>query len=391
MDVYLFIDSKDIRNYLQKIKYEFTVPETAFLIYMSRRATLNEKLDAWQEIIDTMPDCSMGERINMGKISSFHRFLTEYIALLKNLLDTFYKSEKAVYTYSFYEKEGNWTESVKDFEWVEEGKVFSDYQTAFSHLKKNYLQDSFERLRFIKQYFSEEEDESGKKLTLEMNHDLELLSVDEQGVLNDSQTDLFLTFEGMWFAFPTPFRRGDILINPFLSKKPFVLHDIRTWGSKEMLANGYAKEDGLVKNADRTIERLMKNGDTSDMNYSGCYIGEDARNGFYIFSEVFWNYLYLERYTQPLKGEQRALAALASYHSPDREERIGEDLLSNSVHYFFMEEQCRRNRKLIEREYTSEGKKLAGLEVSDLTEGKRFSKWKKSKEIQEKDKNKNED
>lgn len=36
MNIYQFIDSKDIRNYLQDIKYKFTVPETAFLIYMSR-------------------------------------------------------------------------------------------------------------------------------------------------------------------------------------------------------------------------------------------------------------------------------------------------------------------------------------------------------------------
>ena len=59
MDIYQFIDSKDIRNYLLEIKYEFTVPEVAFLIYMSRRAALNKKFAAWQTIIDTMPDCSM--------------------------------------------------------------------------------------------------------------------------------------------------------------------------------------------------------------------------------------------------------------------------------------------------------------------------------------------
>ena len=372
MDIYQFIDSRDIRNYLQDIKYKFTVPETAFLVYMSRRATLNEKLDAWQEIIDTMPDCSMGERINMVEIPSFRKFLTEYIALLKKLLDIFYKSEKAVYTYSFYEKEGNWVGSVGKIEWVEEGKVFSDFHTAFSHVKKNYLDESLKKLRFTKQYFFDAEDESEKRLTLEMNHDLKILSINEQGILNDSKIDLFLAFEGMWFAFPTPFRRGDILINPFLSEKPFVLHDIRTWGSKEMLENGYSEEDGMVKNAGRTVERLMKNGDTSDMNYSGCYIGEDARNGFYIFSEVFWNYLYLERYTQPLKGEQRALTAIGSNLSTDREKRISEELLCNTVHYYFMEEQCRRNRELIEREYTSEGKKLAGLEVSESKERKRF-------------------
>ena len=253
---------------------------------------------------------------------------------------------------------------------MEEGKVFSDFHTAVSHVKINYPDEPFKKLRFTKQYFSGVEDEGEKKLTLEMNHNLEILSVDEQGVLNDSQTDLYLTFEGMWFAFPTPFRRGDILKNPFLSEQPFVLNDIRTWGAKEMLENGYAQEDSLVKNADRTIERLMKNGDTSDMNYSGCYIGEDAGNGFYIFSEVFWNYLYLEWYTQPLEGEQRALTAVGSKLSPDREKRIGEDLFSNTVHYFFMEEQCRRNREWIAREYTSEGKKLAGVEASEPKERK---------------------
>ena len=79
------------------------------------------------------------------------------------------------------------------------------------------------------------------------------------------------------------FRRGDILINRVISEQPFVLNDIHTWGSKEMLENGYSEEDGMVKNADRTVERLMKKGDTSDMNYSGSYIGEDVRNGFYIF------------------------------------------------------------------------------------------------------------
>src|SRR5699024_242223 len=168
MDIYQFIDSKDIRNYLKDMRYKFTVPETAFLIYMCRRATLNEKFDAWQGIIDTMPDCSMGERLNMEEISSFQRFLTEYIALLKNLLKVFYKSEKGIYTYAFYEKERDWSGSVRKFGWVEEGNLFLDFQMAMSHLKKNYLEEPFEKLRFTKQYFSGAEDESEKKINQEM-------------------------------------------------------------------------------------------------------------------------------------------------------------------------------------------------------------------------------
>ena len=78
---------------------------------------------------------------------------------------------------------------------MEEGKVFSDFHTAFSHVKKNYLDESFKKLRFTKQYFFDAEDESEKRLTLEMNHDLKILSINEQGILNDSKIDLFLAFE----------------------------------------------------------------------------------------------------------------------------------------------------------------------------------------------------
>ena len=71
MNILRFINSKDIRRHLRELQYQFTVPEAAFLIYMSRSASLKEKFDAWQEIINTMPDCSMEERFNMKAIPIF--------------------------------------------------------------------------------------------------------------------------------------------------------------------------------------------------------------------------------------------------------------------------------------------------------------------------------
>ena len=282
MNIYQFIDSVDIRNYLQEIHYEFTAPETAFLIYRSRRAAIHEKFSAWQEIIDTMPDCSMEERINMEAIPSFHRFLAEYIAILKDLLEQFSRQEDAVYTYAFYEKEGRCFRSGSkaggEFEWVEEGNYFQDFQTALSHLRKNYPEESFEKVRFTKQFFSGADDSDQKKLFLEMNPDLEILSINEQGALKDSQPDLFVAFEGMWFSFPTPFRRGDILINRATENKPFVLEDISTWGSEEMLKNGYPQDNGRVKNADRTIERRAEGfGCSRQLSLSGK--GKENRRG----------------------------------------------------------------------------------------------------------------
>ena len=62
MNIYNFINSKDVRKYLQDIDYQFTTPEAAFVVYWCKHATLDKKIEAWQEIIETMPDCSMERR-----------------------------------------------------------------------------------------------------------------------------------------------------------------------------------------------------------------------------------------------------------------------------------------------------------------------------------------
>ena len=62
MDLFRFIDSKDIREHLRQIGYSFIAPEAAFLVWQCRSATLKEKITAWREIIETMPDCSLTRR-----------------------------------------------------------------------------------------------------------------------------------------------------------------------------------------------------------------------------------------------------------------------------------------------------------------------------------------
>ena len=81
MDIYRFIDSRDMREHLQKLNYSFTTPEAAFLVYWCKAATLEERIAAWREIIDTMPNCAMAERLNLEAIPDFHQFLRDYIDL----------------------------------------------------------------------------------------------------------------------------------------------------------------------------------------------------------------------------------------------------------------------------------------------------------------------
>ena len=82
--IYDFINSRDVREYLREIYYQFTAPEAAFVVYWSKLPVKN-KLSAWEEIIRSMPDCTVqgSERTDRPEITSFHAFLREYMELLK--------------------------------------------------------------------------------------------------------------------------------------------------------------------------------------------------------------------------------------------------------------------------------------------------------------------
>ena len=79
MDIYRFIDSSAMRAYLKEQNYPFSTQEAAFLVYSCKTATLAEKAQAWEEIIRTMPNCSMEKRLNMEAIPDFHAFLRHWL------------------------------------------------------------------------------------------------------------------------------------------------------------------------------------------------------------------------------------------------------------------------------------------------------------------------
>ena len=99
MDIYRFIDSRDMREHLQKLNYAFTTPEAAFLVYWYKAATLEERIAAWREIIHTMPNCAMAERLNLEAIPDFHQFLRDHIDLQERDLRRFKEPEGCVYVY----------------------------------------------------------------------------------------------------------------------------------------------------------------------------------------------------------------------------------------------------------------------------------------------------
>ena len=54
MDIYRFINSRDIREHLRDINYEFNALEASWLVYQCDEASVEERHKAWTWIIDNM-------------------------------------------------------------------------------------------------------------------------------------------------------------------------------------------------------------------------------------------------------------------------------------------------------------------------------------------------
>jgi hypothetical protein len=148
---------------------------------------------------------------------------------------------------------------------------------------------------------------------------------------------LYGVFGWLWFEFPTPFKKGDILCEYDAAGKessgscrgPFVMTAITP---------------------EYATEHTRPYGDETDMNAWGYFQHE---NGM-IYDESIWNYMDLEYYRGELTGKRRILKALSNHVKGN----IDTALFANAYHLILCEENIKENRP---RGYTDEGLRLAGL------------------------------
>lgn len=262
MNVCRFLNSKDLASYLREIRYEFSLPEAAFIVERSRLASLEEKVAAWRELADTMPDCGMRERQNMDRIPSFKQFLHDYMALKEQEISHFYEPEGCVYCSDY--GGGGYGD-----------KLFSSAQDCIEYLSAN-LDGANEgaSLEIVKCPISKSKAPVGGRLYL--NRHMQVMGVTVYGETDDEQ-QLSIQFEGMWFAFPTPFKRGDIVRDASSDgSHAYVLSCLCTWNRAECLSNGLPQQCWNVKNADRMLDIHRKDGDTSDLWWSAYGMGKDG-------------------------------------------------------------------------------------------------------------------
>ena len=356
IDTASFLNSKDIADYWYKIGWNsYCTPlQSAYIIWQNHTKTMEEKHAAWREIVETMPDCIVaeGHRRSMMGISdalagSLHEFLRAFVRLQNKLVERFYqKGDHAVYRYRvLYEGDEDWSEDHWLYDTAEE--CFADVNADED------LIPSIVCIQLTKQWIGE-----NRTITLSVKADKTVIDIDAQE-LDEAEHDLLQAFEYMWFDFPTPFGKGDIVVSkysPFgynlFGNEPFVLTNLCSWGSQELKINGYPDKDGRYAYADRQLRYHRENADETDMTAYGYFQWEDGR----VYWECMHHYLDLEYYREEPQGIRRILKAFSSFEKKE----IGSDLFALAYHVILEEEKSKREREDLSC-FTDEGLQLAGL------------------------------
>ena len=364
MDIYRFFNSKDVASYLRGIGYEFNAFEAAYIVDHCDSATIDEKIDAWQQIVDTMPDCPTGWNHDVGGRESIHDFLHEYIALQRRLLDMFEQSEECVYFVkkARYEKLPEWlvrTDRVGN--WIEWSPVpFSSLVKCIEPLKaerENGVRDCYVVSKM--KVDSPEPVYGYSPNELVLDGDFRPLEVGVSG-LNEQDSGIAYQFCNSFVEMPVPFMRGDIVIDRTDPEPhPFVFDHLKFWNSAEFAEHGGKPlpPEKAEKLDQRVARRVAKHTwDISHMVACGYELGSHYGGGPLddpcdICFDVFGasnNYLDLELYDGPLEGELKALKLVSQFVKDE----IDEGLAMNFVRLVDLEARASRIRRSYDSEYT---------------------------------------
>ena len=345
MNIYDLLNSRSIAEYWKKIDYKPDSLETAWIVYFNRELTLSEKWKYWEEIINTMPDMEIRERVNCCRYDSLHGFLNRFMALSRRFSDWFYDNAGCVYTLK-----------DADNDWLLDA-AFSSIDSLKEFIKTEECEDIG---TFVIRKLSVDNYQK-YPASIKINKDFEAICQDDWDYgafpCNEDEYDVLLAFKGMWFDFPVPFKKGDVIYNPYYK----LGYDTREFNGKTEL---FVVQNVALECVSEKVKKWFfegENGDSTDMVFSGYTQWRDGT----VYSEVFWNYMDFEFYNGEFEGAQRIIKVLSNYEKG----LINDELLMHAYHQILSEERAKNDIPCF---YTHEGLKLAGINI-DKKDGSKLS------------------
>ena len=342
MDFTKFINSKDIRDYHRKIGYEYNSLEAAWLVSRCHSITLRERHEAWQWIIDNMPDLIVKDGIitkeengwaKGEKISLNGKTLHEYIAAYMEMQDKFIREMKKggkdiAYNFEYlYKKDYSYLDKNERFDNDTDKEyydaIFPRWESCIDFIKSKALDYDIISARVRAITIGESEVFTTNSF-VEVAPDGEIMDA-EVHLKEDPEgfIDLACFFFEQWFEFPVPFSKGDIVcINSgsWYPKGPIVLEGINVtdW-----------------EHGDKRIEINKNKGwDSSDMTLWGYYVVNPERYAG-VDCDTFWNYMDLE-YCNDLTGANKCLKPISAFIKGE----IDINLLLDAYYHLVIEEFC---------------------------------------------------
>lgn len=341
MDVYKFINSKDIREHCRKLGHKFNAIESAVLVWLGDwHHTLREKHLAWQEIIDTMPDMAL-------ECGSAHQCIRRYMEIEDRLVKDFCGAGPGIYFQggegaldceTHYETLAEFIMSEKSLQ--KEYNEGQDENTVWARAMDELAQKRAREngLPITPTFSVYKETPDGYAEATFRDETFELLDIfpvdcplmDHLDKLDAEFYDTF--FEDMpKFFVPTPFQKGDI-VTLRGAVSPGVLEELCFW--EDTLSDMFLC--GLIS---------FHTGGIQDVQFGnwGCCLD-------------------LEYYRGELTGRARVFTAISNYLKG----KIDLVLLLTAYRTIMNEELQRQEREIVIQGFTDKGLRLAGLE--NLTE-----------------------
>lgn len=332
-DNYNLINSRAISDYCRSIRYEFNTEELAVLVYRNKRMSIDEKIDKYDDLLKNYPDMEVIERINCKHYDSVKTMIKKEIQRLKILNKRLVQEgENCIWVWTEYNKSTLKYEHRSDLE-----HTFKTYKEALKDIQ-NYIKEYDDTISFsiTKKYFDKRKGNIFAEYNVK-DKKIKLINITES-------SDNFLDIDQIFINIPTPFQKGDILIQDSKSIRNagdegniFVLEYLCTWKEnlKEYLSLG--------------------NYDSSDMIGYGYYLVNEDTTKF--VRDHKWDYDSFEYYDGELKGKYRILKDISSFVK-------GKIDLELFVHaYDFYKTEFKND---LPNFYTDEGLKLAGMTEMDI-------------------------
>lgn len=249
MDIYQYINSKDIRAHLEAIGYRFSTLEAVRLILTDTSIPIRQRCADLLEITETMPDVFLDQPYFVERGESVHEFLKRYVRFEEEKLRAFYETKGAVYRGLLL------APGMPDWDgFAECTSVFTSVEACIDDAKRHFSSHENPGWRILvekhilndRYLCSAAFDTNGEPLTVSG-------SAGRDGIMRGVQTILSRSF-----FLPHPFQSGDLVrvctaVGEWCSfaGEPILLDRVPSAAGCESQTEGYAggyrMEDGVFR------------------------------------------------------------------------------------------------------------------------------------------------